>query len=239
MGANLAVLPKRATGPSLYELEEGLQALLDTEALVTPEKELEFRGELEAQLRQAVVKRDRVAAFILALWSQAKFAAEEIQRLQARKNLFTRVAERLEGYVVQVIERLGSDEKGNLRKLEGQTSTMSARACPPSLVIVDEALVPLEYKSVTVTMAATDWELCKDRVLGQFPYEVSYYVENAAVKGALLGPAVPCTGCGAIGMMKGADGGLVQCVVCGGRCSVSPTVAGADLLVGKYSLVVK
>lgn len=240
MAANsgLAIVKR---GPSLYELEEGLQALLDTEALVTPEKEAEFRADLEAQLRQTVVKRDRVAAFILALGSQAKFAAEEIQRLQARKNLFDRVAERVKGYVVEIIEKLGSDAKGNLRKLEGQTSTMSARACPPSLLILDEALVPLEYKSVTVTMAATDWEACKDRVLGKFPYEVSSYVNNAAVKGALLGPAVPCAFCGGIGMLPSfnPDAPPVQCGQCGGRCSVSPTVAGADLLVGRYTLQVK
>jgi hypothetical protein len=209
--------------------------------------------ELEGKPQAPMAKRDLVAAFILALEAQSRFSAEEIRRLQARKNVFDRVAERLKGYVVGIIEKLGSDEKGNLRKLEGQISTMSARACPASLLLIDEALVPLEYKRVTVTMAATDWERCKDRVLGAAPFEVAYFVDNAAVKGALMGPAVPCETCGGVGMVKEfiaevrfegeerkpATFKPAQCPKCGGRCSVSPTVAGADLLVGRYTLQVK
>jgi hypothetical protein len=58
---NAALAPR---APSLFELEHELESLLDTEALVTPEQEAEFRRELASALEASVEKRDRVYAFL-------------------------------------------------------------------------------------------------------------------------------------------------------------------------------
>ena len=234
--------------PSLYEYEQDLLALLDTAEMVTPEQDAEFQRDLTEQLQKTVAKRDRVGSFIKHLEMQAKFAGEEIKRLQERKRLFEHVEVRLRGYVLHLIEELGPDAKGKLRKLEGERFTLSARACPVSLEITDEAAVPLEYKNVTVAMSAEDWDAFLEAYAKVYNVEfslngVSYSIDNAAVKAVLTGPAVPCTECDGIGMISslqyGSRGAPEQCPVCHGACSVAPTVPGADLVVGKYSLQVK
>jgi Siphovirus Gp157 len=55
-----------------------------------------------------------------------------------------------------------ADSRGARRKLEGNTITFSARACPASVEIVDEAAVPAEFKTLTIRLPATTWERLLD-----------------------------------------------------------------------------
>lgn len=235
--------------PSLYEHEESLIALLDTEAMVSPEQQAEFERDLTEQLQKTVAKRDKVGAFMKHLDSQIAFGAEEIKRIQDRKRLFENVRERLKGYVLDLIESLGPDAKGKMRKLEGEKFTLSLRACPVSLEITDEALIPDEFKKVTITFSLDTWNYVRqvfEESFDQFGEggeiqtdSISYSVNNAAVKDVLTGPPIPCGQCGAIGMLEGLGGQPVPCDMCHGACSVAPSVPGADLIIGKYSLQVK
>lgn len=143
---------------TLFDSEEGLLALADSAELVTPEQEAEFLADFEAALTTAVDKRDRVAARLAKLEAQQAYADAEIKRLQAYKKAKEADQARLENYVTYVIERMGPDSKGKPRKLEGNTSTLYLRACAPSVEVVDEALVPQDYRTVTVTMSASTWE---------------------------------------------------------------------------------
>ena len=158
MAALTVVPPSPPAALSLYDTEAYIAALADTAELVPPEMEAEFLAEFRAGLVAAADKRDRVAHFLTHLEAQAALAAAEIKRLQERKAFFERAAERLEQYVLQVIEGLGLDGKGKAKKLEGNTTTMSSRACPASVNVTDEALVPAIFKSVTVTLPALAWE---------------------------------------------------------------------------------
>ena len=129
---------------------------------------------------------------------------------------------------------------------------MSARACPVSLVIEDEETVPERFKTVTVTLPASLWRAVQEAVntgehdfvaldlaahLEQHPAAVQ--VDGAAVKEALMAPPQQCTHCNGIGMVEGGSGRPEQCPVCQGACHVTPTVAGADLLVGRYTLQIR
>lgn len=231
--------------PSLYEHEESLIALLDTEAMVSPEQAAEFERDLAEQLQKTVAKRDKVGAFMKHLDSQIAFGAEEIKRIQDRKRLFENVRERLKGYVLNLIESLGPDAKGKMRKLEGEKFTLSLRACPVSLDITDAEAIPLEYKNVTITLPA---EVFKKWNLPPGPWMPVFSVDNAAVKDVLTGPPIPCEKCGGIGMVNNSGDVMVgddnrsmpaKCPECHGACSVAPSVPGADLIIGKYSLQVK
>ena len=147
-----ALAPVAAPVPvTLIEVEEHLKALLDTEALVTPEDEAEFKAELAHALRNAVEKRDRVAQFLIHCDSQIDLAAAEIARLQRRRDAFEKAADRLKAYVVSAIEAMGTDAKGKYRKLEGHTATLGIQRNPPSTDIEDEAKVPLEYKDASIS----------------------------------------------------------------------------------------
>ena len=109
-------------------------------------------------MQRVIDKRDKVAAFIHHLESQARFAAEEAKRLTERRQLFDRAAERMRAYVKWAIESLGQDEQGKWRKLEGRTVTFSLRKLPDILQVDNEAAVPAEFKTLVITIPAAAWE---------------------------------------------------------------------------------
>lgn len=230
---------------TLYEFAEDLLALLNSEALVTAEQQAEYQRDLAASLEKTAAKRDAVAAFIKTLELHAKFAGEEIDRIRARKQAFQNSADRLRQYVVDIIDGLGPDAKGKLRKFEGDCFTLQALACPVSLEITEESLVPLEYRRVTVSLREDEWDDLLDVWLTSLgsefrisPGSVSHSIDNAAIKAYLNGPRIPCGPCNGIGMVE-RDHKVVQCSTCGGQCSLAPEVPGASLIVGKLSLQVK
>jgi hypothetical protein len=199
---------------TLYQVEDDLQALLDTgEGGVPVEVEEAFRVELEAALRTAIDKRDRVGQFLSHCEAQEAHIEAEIKRLRALKGSFGRAAEKMEGYVRRVIESLGMDEKGRWRKLEGRTTVFSLRACPPSVLVTNEGAVPAKFKTLTITVPAEAWEKVADFLPHEYRVEfigavkkTEVSINAAAIKGAInAGEAVP----------------------------------GADLAIGKYNLTRK
>jgi hypothetical protein len=201
--ATLAVVPSPAvTAAPLYVIEDHLAALIETAELVPAEQEQEFRAEFQAALTAAVEKRDRVGQFLAHLEQQIAFAKFEIDRLRQRKATCERALTRLENYVVETIEGLGTDNNGKYRRLEGKTTTFSLRTCPPSVEASDESLIPAEYKTLTLKLPAVTWEQLLDglniesraAVLKQVKSpEVS--VDKRSIKAALDGGAdVPGAG---------------------------------------------
>jgi len=142
---------------TLYDAEESLTALLDTQDLVTPDQEQAFLADFEVALTTATDKRDRVAGRLAKLEAQQAFATAEIKRLQEFKRVKEAEQARLEGYVSYVIQRMGKDAKDKYRKLEGNSSTLFLRACAASVDVTNEGDVPLDFKRATVTMSAALW----------------------------------------------------------------------------------
>jgi hypothetical protein len=130
---------------TLYEIEYELIYLLDTLEGLLPEEE-ETRVELEEAITRAVwaeiQKVDGISHMLAHFESQAQLAAEESKRLQARRKAFERSGERLEGYVRRAMELAG------VKKLEGQTTTLSLRVAPASVLITNFDAIPAEYKVI-------------------------------------------------------------------------------------------
>ena len=161
--AALAVVPSPAvTAAPLYAIEDTLAALIETAELVSPEQEREFRTEFQTALAAAVDKRDKVGQFLTHLERQIDFARFEIDRLRQRKAASERALARLEEYVIETIEKLGTDGKGRYRTLEGKTTTFSLRRCPPLVEVADESAIPAEYKTLTLKLPAVTWEQLLD-----------------------------------------------------------------------------
>ena len=158
----MAVIPSPALTVPLYVVEDHLAALIETAELVCPEEEQEFRAEFQVALTTAVEKRDRVGHFLAHLEQQIDFARLEIDRLRQRKLTFERALARLESYVVDAIKKLGPDDTGKYRTLEGKTITLGLRACPPSVEVGDEAAIPSEYKTLLLNCPAMAWEQLLD-----------------------------------------------------------------------------
>jgi hypothetical protein len=175
----LAVIPAPVSGAglTLYELEEQLAALVETQAGgIPPELEQQFLTELEATLKSTADKRDRVGQFLNHLEAQKQFADAEIRRLEERRARLAAALERLEAYVIRVIQGLGM-EKGKYRKLEGNTITLRIQRCPDSVEVADAAAVPLDYQKAEVTLPAALWEPILDQLDFDFRVQV-----NAAIR---------------------------------------------------------
>jgi Siphovirus Gp157 len=209
--AVLAVVPSPAvTAAPLYLIEDHLAALIETAELVSPEQEEEFRAEFQAALIAAVDKRDRTGQFLAHLEQQIDFARFEIDRLRQRKAACERALARLETYVVETIENLGTDSKGKYRKLEGKTTTFSLRACPPSVEATDASAIPAEYKTLTLKLPAVTWE----QLLDGLDIE-----QRAVVRSRVKSPEVSL------------DKRSIKAAIDGGA-----DVPGAGLVTGRHSL---
>ena len=185
---------------TLFEIEEGLTAFLDTAEMLTPDQEQAFLAEFQQALTLAADKRDRVAHRLAQLENQQAFAAAEIKRLQAFKKAKESEQARLEGYVSYVIQRLGKDAKDKWRKLEGNSTSMFLRGCAQSVDVVDESLIPLDYKRAAVTLPASMLddilnalpEDFRENVLPEITGSLAVTVDKVAVKAAIdAGVAVP------------------------------------------------
>ena len=143
---------------TLYALSEDLTAHLESIDLTepgTPER-AECEMAIQVYMGQLPTKVDSVAWMLAHLEDQVQMAAQEIQRLQGRKQAFERAQERLEEYCIHVLEQLPEPKRG-AKKLEGRTSTLALRLSD-AVVITDEATVPAEYKTACVEMPALVWE---------------------------------------------------------------------------------
>jgi len=145
MAALAEIIPINGTLVSIQDhldcLFESLEGLED-EAL-RAECESDIARYLEAEIR----KVDNVAGYLAHCEAQQAFASAEVKRLQDRKRSFERKQERIEVYIQRVIETSGR------AKLEGRTSTLLLKSCPPSVEIVDESDVPQEFMRVVVNQS--------------------------------------------------------------------------------------
>ncbi len=203
-----------STALTLYNIEQHLAALLDTADMVEdPEQQEAIFQEIQQALVQAVEKRDRCAQFLVHCRSQQAAINAEIKRLQALKKSYARAEERLEEYIVRTIQGIGPDEKGRYRKLEGRTCVFSVRACPPSVEVRNEAEIPAEFKTLTITVPATAWEAVAESL-------------DIDERMKFLASVKKCE--------VAVDKNAIKAAIDGGTA-----VPGAELVTGKYSLVRK
>ena len=151
----LAVAEQKGRGTeSLYNIEDGLLALIDSEELVSEEQEREFQAALAKQFRKAVAKRDAVGQFIRHCETMAEASKSEETRLRDRRKFYERAAEKMRGYVKSILETLGPDERGSWRRLEGNTFSFFLRDNNPSIRILDPQAIPDRFKDITMTVPA-------------------------------------------------------------------------------------
>lgn len=242
-GGELAPIPAVLSsnlGP-LHELEESLLALLDTEDCVTPEQEQAFLQDLSETMQAAVAKRDRVGAFVKHCEGQAALAADEIRRLTVRKRALENAAERVRGYVLWIIEAMGPDDKGKLRKLEGNKFTFSTRKAKAKLEITDEAAVPDQFRLVSITVDATEFRRFEQALKGLFreTFSLSYELHQDRLRAYLEGAPTECALCGGSGEIFVIPESADCCDACGGSGVIPPSVPGAKLLTDRNSLVLR
>ena len=162
MASELITRPNVCT---LYELEDNLQALVDSIDLAEePSARALILDEIGQALRKLKEKRDAVAAFLHHCKLQQKFADDEIERIQKRKAFIARVQEELESYLVQIIEQFAAPDQRGIQRLEGNFSTLRIQKNPDSVLVTDLDAIPLAFKQAVLTMPAYVWEALLQRV---------------------------------------------------------------------------
>jgi hypothetical protein len=151
----------------LFEIEDDLWALVNSEGLVPAEQEDAYRRELAQTLKVAIDKRQRVGEFIRHCEMMQDNCTAEIERLEKVKRSWARAEKRMRDYVVFTIESIGRDGKGKYPKLAGRTLTLSVEQNPDSVAILNEERVPAEYCRINVTVPGDIWA----KVLSAFDTE--------------------------------------------------------------------
>jgi hypothetical protein len=160
-----AIITNPPMGITLYELEDDLQALVNsidlTEELALRESILEKIGH---QVWRAKEKRDAVVAFLRYCESQQTFADAEIDRIQRRKDVIARVQDELEAYLIPIVEQYAPPDRRGVQRLEGHFSSLRIQRNPESVLISDLEALPPAFKHAVVAMPAHVWEALLQRL---------------------------------------------------------------------------
>jgi len=152
-------LVQRPNSCTLYELEDNLQALVNSiELAEEPSARESILEEIGHALRRTAEKRDGVVQFLRHCEVQRKFADTEIERIEKRKASIARLQEELESHLVGVVERYATPDRRGVQRLEGNFSSLRIQKNPDSVLISDVGAVPLAFKQVVVAMPAHVWE---------------------------------------------------------------------------------
>ncbi len=134
------------SGLTLYDTTAEFRALLELmeqqDEDPSPAQELVIQTTIAQQVR----KVDHFARFLNHLDDQVLFAADEIERLQARKKRMAKRLESLKGFALMAMDSLGFDS------LDGETATLKIRLNPPAVNVLDENAVPAEFKTIKQTV---------------------------------------------------------------------------------------
>lgn len=180
---------------TLYQIEDYLRALIDTADGMeeSDEQRLAILADIAEANSAAIQKRDNVIRFLRHLEIQESGIDAEIDRLKALKAHYSKGRERLEKYVVSVLEQLPQPKRG-ARKLEGTIGVLSLRKNPDKVEIFegDEALVPAQYRDVTLTVRGETFEAILDSGLLPEDVRTCHKPKKAEIKRAIeRGEEVP------------------------------------------------
>jgi hypothetical protein len=172
--------------PTLYNLEDDLAALVNSEDLVeTEEQHIQIVREIAQAGEKAVAKRDSCIRMFRYLDLQQQGIDTEIKRLQELKASYATSEKRLEKYVIRVMEDFCPIPKKGAKKLEGSIGVLSLRQNPPAVEISDEAAVPTKYKNITVEMDADTWLRFAPDPLVNLTRRTTYTLKKAEIKEVL------------------------------------------------------
>jgi Siphovirus Gp157 len=153
------IVPQRPSQCTLYELEDNLQALVNSIDLAEdPTSREAILEEIGQAFRKTREKRDAVVAFLRHCELQQEFADDEIARIQKRKAFIARVQQELELRAIAVIEQFAVPDRNGIKRLEGNCSSLRIQKNPDSVVVVDPNLVPPAFKAAVVTLPAYVWD---------------------------------------------------------------------------------
>lgn len=156
---------------SLYEIEDNLLALVNSEELVTEEHQEVIAAEIAGAGELARSKRDNVARFILAVEAAVEAKQREAKRLtESAKSMEARL-DNFKRYVTTIVNAFGARQgKGKSVGLDGEIYRLSAQRNPSRVVVLDEAKIPDGLKRVTLRMSGDEYVALVEALEGKLPH---------------------------------------------------------------------
>lgn len=120
----------------LYELAQNYAQLLE----MAEEMESDALVDTLESLQDAIEdKAENIAKFIRNLEADAKIIREEEQRLAERRRAIESKVDKLKMYLQEQLETAG------LQKVKRPTITVAIQANPPSVDVIDETAIPIDF----------------------------------------------------------------------------------------------
>jgi hypothetical protein len=123
----------------LYEIGSAYQMLLEIQ------EENEFQQALDDLIDNFDDKVESVAKVVRTLEAEGKMFAEEIGRLEGARQARQNRAESLKRYLLTEMQAIGRD------KVQGKLLSVAIQQSPPACKVIDENLIPSEYKEEVAT----------------------------------------------------------------------------------------
>jgi len=125
---------------TLYNILDELTTWENTlELATTPEQEQEIQSRIRQYLTAGRDKVDRYCQMLAHLEKESAGAIVEQQRLERYFNRIEKVRSRL------LASAQWAMEANSITQLTGTTNGLKLRKNPPSVVVLDESLIPVEY----------------------------------------------------------------------------------------------
>lgn len=133
---------------TLYDIETGLRDIMvQCEEAQTDEERRMAEAILAGYVAEEIKKVDNIRGFLRHCAMMRDAAKEEAKMQAGRSQTWENRRERLSKYVVAVLDSIG------MKRIEGRTGFLSVAGNGGVTPLqIDEALVPEEYKRVTVSM---------------------------------------------------------------------------------------
>lgn len=120
----------------LYELAQSYAELLE----MAEEMESDVLVDTLESLQEAIEdKAENIAKLIKNLEADARIIKEEEQRLAERRRVIEAKVDKLKTYLQEQLETAG------LQKVKRPTITVSIQANPPSVDVIDETAIPIDF----------------------------------------------------------------------------------------------
>lgn len=149
---------------TLYDIEDGLRALLDTEEMTEGEDRLAILQEIADATDLAQDKRDNVVRFIRAAEAMARAKEDEATKLHQEASTLRRKVEQVEERCARLVAEYGTKPKDPKKHpyLTGRVFEMTLKRNPEHVEVRDEAVVPAEYKAIAIKMPLGVWQALVD-----------------------------------------------------------------------------
>lgn len=158
---------------SLYQISNAFPALMENEEMTDAEKE-QVKDELIILLQQ---KSQSIIGYVKNIELTIEAMKSEEKRISEQRKILENRTTRFKKYVKECMEQIG------IKKIETQLGTLSIANNPISVEVVNEELVPSEFKEEIITIKINKKAITDNfKETGEIPNGVNILTHNTSLR---------------------------------------------------------